>query len=47
MGRNYDPKDQLASVNPRNHFNFFAAESDILGAENEVLFIQFYMFYAE
>ena len=35
-------------LNPRNHFTFFAAESDILGAENdkksEVLFIQFLCF---
>jgi hypothetical protein len=34
--------------NPRKHFTFFAAESDILGVENdkksEVLFIQFLCF---
>jgi hypothetical protein len=36
------------SFNPRKHFTFFAAESDILGVENhkrsEVLFIQFLCF---
>ena len=36
------------TFNPRNHFTFFAAESDILGVENdkksEVLFIQFLCF---
>ena len=35
-------------INPRKHFTFFAAESDILGVENdkksEVLFIQFLCF---
>ena len=35
-------------LNPRKHFTFFAAESDILGVEtdkkSEVLFIQFLCF---
>ena len=38
----------LFFFNPRKHFTFFAAESDILGVENdkksEVLFIQFLCF---